>query len=371
MFASRTLLAILLLTGLVVGRAAPLAAQGFAGLGTTAEGFGLPIRGTELRFPEDHGPHPDFRIEWWYLTANLTGADGQDYGVQWTLFRSALLPEHGGQMTTGWQSPQIWMGHAALTGRDWHLYEERFSRGGIGTAGATAAPFSAWIDDWQMTSTAKTGVDALSALTLQARGADFAYDLALAADRPLVLHGDAGFSVKSQDGRASYYYAQPHYQVRGEIETKAGPVAVTGIAWLDREWSSQPLGDTQEGWDWTALTLDSGDKVLVAQLRDGGDGFRFGTWIGVDGQTEPLDDTAIRLTPRRTQRLGATAVPTRWRVEVPAKGVDIEIEALNPAAWMGTSTAYWEGPVFATGSHTGRGYLEMTGYDTGPALAGN
>ncbi len=127
-------------------------AQGFAGMGTSAEGYALPDPDTRFQFPRDHGPHPDFRIEWWYLTANLTGADGTDYGLQWTLFRSALAP---GDQGDGWDSPQFWMGHAAITTPDAHFVTERFARGGIGQAGVTADPFSAWIDDWAM-----TGIDA-------------------------------------------------------------------------------------------------------------------------------------------------------------------------------------------------------------------
>ncbi|MCB1313749.1 MAG: iron ABC transporter permease, partial [Sedimentitalea sp.] len=120
-----SLAALALLVTLAAGAAG---AQGFAGLGTDAEGFAMPSRDRALVFPQDHGPHPDFRIEWWYLTATLTGADGQDYGIQWTLFRSALAPETG----AGWASPQLWMGHAAVTGEDLHLVEERLARGGIG-----------------------------------------------------------------------------------------------------------------------------------------------------------------------------------------------------------------------------------------------
>ena len=109
-------------------------AQGFAGLGTDAEGFALPAPDPEFQFPADHGPHPDFRIEWWYVTANLEAADGTAYGLQWTLFRTALSPGEG----DGWTSPQVWFGHAALTTPEAHFATERYARGGIGQAGVTA-----------------------------------------------------------------------------------------------------------------------------------------------------------------------------------------------------------------------------------------
>ena len=52
----------------------------------------------------------------------------------------------------------------------------------------------------------------------------------------------------------------------------------------------------------------------------------------------------------------------QWRVEIPSLNVTIDTMPLNPKAWMGTSFAYWEGPIRFTGSHSGIGYLELTGY---------
>jgi len=238
-------------------------AQGFAGLGTEAEGFAVPQRPAQFDFPADHGPHPEYRIEWWYLTATLEGSDGTRYGAQWTLFRSALAPED----STGWQATQLWMGHAGLTTPTAHFAAERLARGGIGQAGATAQPFEAWIDDWTMRSTAAPGTDAYSALALTARGPDFAYDLSLEATGPLIFHGDQGYSVKSSEGQASYYYSQPFYQVTGTITLPDGPVTVTGTAWLDREWSSQPLSETQDGWDWFSLQFEDGARMMGFGLR--------------------------------------------------------------------------------------------------------
>lgn len=334
-----------------------LQAQGFAGLGGTAQGFALPQRGPGFAFPADHGPHPGFRIEWWYLTGNLIDEQNRPYGFQWTLFRSALRPTD----TQGWHSPQIWMGHSALTTPTEHFFAERLSRGGIGTAGVVADPFQAWIDDWHMTSLG--GPDALDQMRVTARGIDFTYDLTLEASGPLVLHGENGFSVKSADGRASHYYSQPFYKISGQIQTNSGPQQVSGTAWLDREWSSQPLQESQTGWDWVALTFSDGTRLMAAQLRDDGPGYRIGTWIDAKGQPTALSDTDLTLTPVSLAQAGPATVPVRWRITVPSKAIDVTIDALNPQAWMATSTAYWEGPVRVSGSHDGVGYLEMTGYD--------
>ena len=326
-------------------------AQGFAGLGTEAGDFATPTPGHAFDFPADHGAHPDYRIEWWYLTANMTGPDGTPYGLQWTLFRSALQPRDG----TGWDTPQLWMGHAAVTTRDRHHVAERLARGGIGQAGVIADPFSAWIDDWSM-----AGPD-MDNLRLTATGPDFAYDVQLRAQGPLVRHGQDGYSVKSAAGQASYYYSQPFFALQGTLTLPEGDIPVTGSAWLDREWSSQPLAEDQEGWDWFSLSFDTGEKMMGFVLRGQSD-YTSATWIAADGTATPFPDGAFAATPQDWHRVAGRDVPTTWSVRLPEKGVDVTVTALNPDAWMATSVPYWEGPVTLTGSHGGVGYLEMTGY---------
>ncbi|MFC3616422.1 lipocalin-like domain-containing protein [Lutimaribacter marinistellae] len=328
-------------------------AQGFAGLGTTAEGFAVPDPAYRLSFPTDHGAHPAYRIEWWYVTATLKGDDGRDYGVQWTLFRSALAPEE----RADWQSPQLWMGHAGLTTPEQHYSAERLARGGIGQAGVTTEPFSAWIDEWHL-----EGPN-FDQLTMAAAGEEFAYALEMEAQGPLVLHGVEGYSVKSADGQASHYYSQPFYAVEGVLTLPGGDVAVTGNAWLDREWSSQPLSEDQSGWDWFSLSFDTGEKMMAFRLRGGRGDFTSGTWIAPDGTAEPIPDGRIEVEPLREARVAGREVPVEWRLRLPARGVDVEVVAMNDQSWMDTSFAYWEGPVTITGSHAGRGYLEMTGYE--------
>ncbi|MDJ0820397.1 MAG: lipocalin-like domain-containing protein [Paracoccaceae bacterium] len=328
-------------------------AQGFAGMGTDVEGFAIPRPDPVFDFPADHSAHPDYRIEWWYLTANLQDDAGTDYGLQWTLFRSALAPGEA----DGWNSPQIWFAHAAVTTADAHFSAERFARGGIGQAGVTAAPFDAWIDDWRLAG------DSFDDMDLTATGPDFSYEMSLTAEGPLVFQGDKGYSVKSAEGQASYYYSQPFFAISGQLTLPEGTVPVTGTAWLDREWSSQPLAENQTGWDWFSLNFETGEKLMAFQLRQtDGTLFNAGTWIAPDGTTTPLANDALSASPLEQTQVAGRDVPTQWRLELPSRGVDVTVKALNPRAWMNTSVAYWEGPVFVSGSHTGRGYLEMTGY---------
>jgi len=328
-----------------------VSAQGFAGLGTVADqSFAEPQRDKVFSFPQDHGPHPDFRIEWWYLTANMTDADGTPYGLQWTLFRTAFAP----QSTDDWSSPQLWMGHAAVTTQERHFVTERLSRGGIGQAGVTADPFEAWIDDWVLEGDWQT-------MRMTASGPDFAYDMNLTAQGPLVFHGDDGYSVKSQNGQASHYYSQPFFAITGTLDLSDGPVEVSGNAWLDREWSSQLLSEDQTGWDWFSLSFESGDKLMGFRLQHTEDeDFTAATWITADGETTAFPDGAFVATPLATNAAG---VPVDWRVVLAERNLDVTVAAINENAWMATSVPYWEGPVTVSGSHSGIGYLEMTGYE--------
>ncbi len=358
----------MLLSALLVGcEQGPAAPQGFAGLGGAAQGFAAVTPGHALRFPRDHGPHPDHRIEWWYVTANLEDEQGRSWGLQWTLFRSALAPDSD---AAGWDNATVWMGHAGLTGPDGHRHGETLARGGIGQAGVSAAPFKAWIDDWQLAGTLanRSAGDAIAApettdLQLRARGADFAYRLQLSSDKPLVLQGDRGFSQKSGQGQASYYYSHPFLQAQGSVELDGKTYRVKGQAWLDREWSSQPLAADQQGWDWFSLHLAGGAKLMLFQLRHAdGRHYRAGTWVDAAGVGQPLGSEDFQLEPLAYSRVAGRRLPIRWALSVPGKGLALTSEPLREDAWMATRFPYWEGPIRLSGSHPGMGYLEMTGY---------
>ncbi len=338
---------------------------GFAGLGASADEFAAVDPGDRVQFPEDHGAHPGFRIEWWYVTANLVDASGLQYGVQWTLFRQALKPSDDVQADDDWHNGQVWMAHAALTTPDNHWHSERFARSGGGQAGVSLdTGFEAWLDNQSLTSTDNdTGINRLR---LVGGGDEFGYELNLNADRPPVLHGRNGYSQKSEQGQASWYISQPFYGVTGHLRVpdREDPVDVTGQAWLDHEWSSQPLSPGQAGWDWFSLHLDSGHKAMLFRLRDttGSGDFLSGTWIAPDGQTTPLSPEQIELTPTDRSAVAGRDIPTEWRIRVPLVDVDVTAQALNPQSWNEGTVSYWEGPIEVHGSHSGVGYLEMTGY---------
>ena len=168
---------------------------------------------TNITFPKDHGAHPKFRTEWWYITANLKDSNGKQFGIQWTLFRTALSPKASND---SWENNQIWMGHSALTTSRFHFFSEKFARGGVGQAGVKISPFKAWIDDWSFTGNWENGM-------LKASGDRFSYDLALNSTKPIVFHGKNGVSQKSFEGAKSHYYSQPFFKMEKHMKYQAKP----------------------------------------------------------------------------------------------------------------------------------------------------
>ncbi|SFB82525.1 Predicted secreted hydrolase [Marinospirillum celere] len=354
---ARLLYLLIFLLGLSACSEAPEPPSGFAGLGTEVEGYPQVSRNDRIRFPEALGAHPEYRIEWWYVTANLTDENGQDWGIQWTLFRQALQPNQG--KAKGWQTPQVWMGHAAITSATHHWQAERLSRGGTGEADAQAQPFKAWIHSWRLSSQQEAS---FSPLEVYASDQDFAYRLQLSTDQPFVLQGDQGYSQKSEQGQASWYYSQPFFKVEGQIEVDDQQLQVRGQGWMDREWSSQPLAPGQEGWDWFSLHLETGEKVMLFQLREDGKDYYSGTWISAAGEPTPLEPEQIQMQPLELTRVAGRQLPTHWRLQIADYDLDITTRPLNAKSFMDTLVPYWEGPIFFEGSHQGRGFLEMTGY---------
>ena len=306
-----------------------------------------------LQFPTDHGAHNKFKVEWWYLTAIVRDKHENPLGLQWTLFRVALEPPNEKR---NWESSEIWMGHAAVTSKELHLFHEKIARGGVSQAGVKISPFEAWIDDWSLKGKNWNN------LTVTASGDNFKYALDLEAKGPLIKHGENGRSVKSASGQASAYYSQPFFQARGWIEQNGKRAKVTGTAWADHEWSSQFMSTTQKGWDWFSLNFKSGEKLMLFRVREKDTNhFYSGTWINTDGTHQPIKASEIILKPLG-QKSNTLDYTHKWLVKIDSLDINITTKALNPLSEMKTIYPYWEGPILFSGSHNGSGFLEMTGY---------
>jgi len=323
-----------------------------------------------FRFPDDHGPHPAFRHEWWYFTGNLRTPGGRRFGYQLTFFRFALSPDPPARASR-WATNQAYMAHFALTdveGRRFRPFE-RTGRGALGLAGATARPLRVWLDDWSA-----EGAEA-STLPIRLRAVEdgASIDLVLDTARPIVPQGDRGLSRKSAaPGNASYYYSMTRLATRGSVRLGGVSFPVEGNSWLDREWGTGSLEKGQTGWDWFALQLADGRDLMFYRLR-GGDGvtdpFSAGTLVHPDGSVRRLSPDEVRIETLGYWKSPETGAryPSRWRMLLPSEGLTLEVVPRIANQELRTSILYWEGAVGVRGTSRGEtvegdGYVELTGY---------
>jgi predicted secreted hydrolase len=352
--------------------------------------------GYEWSFPEDHWAHPDYKTEWWYFTGHLAeaGAAEPRYGFQFTFFRIGLTPEVPPH-ASAWTASDLIMGHASVTDVETgaHLFSEVLYRassllGGFGVypdsvlawSRAPAGTEGRWSVVW-------TG-DGFRIVAEDARRG-LGFDLEATPTKALIFQGPGGYSRKSDDesGAASLYYSHTRMSVTGSVDGGAGLRSVTGQCWMDREIFTNTLAPGQVGWDWLSLQLDDGRELMLYRLRkaDGGIDYGLGTLVTAEGDVLRLGLDDWTWTPGqiwRSPRTGAE-YPVRWRLTVPAAGIDVTLKARVDAQENISSHSgvrYWEGAVialpFAEEAGDGRaapverrprgyGYVELTGYGKG------
>ena len=371
-------------------------------------GFELAMQPRPFEFPRDHGPHPAFRHEWWYVTGHLDAASGEQFGFELTFFRFALAPptseealnrraakraertsrdapaevamesDSAAPEKSAWRSRQIYMAHFAVTdiNRGRFHVSQKYARDALGLAGAQAEPFRVWLEDWSLgTPASDSGPAGSSEWQLIAADKGYALDLQLRSVTPPVLNGEAGLSRKSGvPGAASYYYSMPRLAATGHLTRDGKPLDVEGLAWLDREWGSGSLGSDQKGWDWFALQLDDGSTLMFYALRTlngARDPHSAGTWFAPDGTTHPLanEDVQIDVKDFWTSPRGAR-YPARWQLRVPSLKLDVDIRPRLADQELDTRPRYWEGAATIEGRRAsskvgGRAYVELVGYPSG------
>jgi predicted secreted hydrolase len=338
--------------------------------GGSSEGFARALAPRPFVFPEDHGPHPEFRTEWWYYTGNLLTAEGRHFGFQLTFFRIGLAPTMAPR-ASAWASREVYMAHFALTDTAGRRFRaaSRLSRAALELAGARARPFRVSVEDWSA-----EGVNGdATRVRLRAAEGDAAIELTLESAKPVVLQGERGLDRKGPEpGNASYYYSLTRMPARGRVEVGGVPFEVSGLAWMDREWSTSPLGADLVGWDWFALQLDDGRELMLYRLRraDGrADRFSGGSLVAADGSSRPLglDDAVIEALGSWTSPRDGTRYPARWRVSVPRERLTLEVTPRLAEQELALAVRYWEGAVRVEGRDGGRplggvGYVELVGY---------
>ncbi|HEX6095286.1 MAG TPA: lipocalin-like domain-containing protein [Thermoanaerobaculia bacterium] len=332
-----------------------------------APAFKPALPGYEFVFPRDHGSHPEYRTEWWYYTGHLRTAAGRRYGFEVTFFRAGVSRE---ARASAWDLRDLMPAHFAITDverQDFRFYE-KLNRASAFTAEAAEGKLDVFNEAWRAT----TNPDGSWRLVAK-QGSD-SLDLVLRTRKPPAVHGENGISVKAQGvGYASHYYSMTRLEAAGTINGQRA----TGQAWMDHEFGSSVLRENQQGWDWFSIQLDNDAELMLYVIRrtDGTpDVTSSGSLVTSDGRVIHVRHDQMRITPLarwKSPKSGAT-YPVRWRVEVPAFGVAVEVRPLMNAQELltkgSTRVTYWEGACDVTGTFGGvavRGaaYVEMTGYD--------
>jgi len=323
------------------------------------------LPGTKYQFPRDHFEHPDYRTEWWYYTGNLQDAGGKRYGFELVFFRQGARETVASEAKneSAWRIDDLYLAHAAVTRIDANefRYAERLNRAGPGIAGASFAAQRIWNGNWQ------TRWDG-ERQKLSVVSEEFRFELELNPAKPFVINGVNGVSQKAEGaGRASHYVSFPRLRVTGTLDGQA----MHGDAWMDHEWFSEQLDQSQRGWDWFSAQFDDGTELMLFDLRrkDGGvDPYSAGTFIDRAGKPHHLTVRDFELKPEEywTSPKNGARYPVGWRVRVPGLHIDVTCRAAVKQQELianAGGNSYWEGAVVYSGTQNGRGYLEMTGYD--------
>ena len=405
--------------------------NGFFGNMQSSDAFTPVKRGYTVELPRDHMSHPDFQLEWWYLTFVLSAEDGQEFGLQYTLFRfntelnappsvkvnaeNSAEVNANNHIAKNWTNGQQWMGHASLHTAEQHYFEERFASGGVGNAYVNQQPFTTVIDDWawkaaqaevQTGAESKamfpsvlkvafgqssthhpvringkiptTAADSLSELNDAPSVSAVKVSLNLDTYGPFIKQGDNGYSKKTQDERLrSYYYSQPFINAKGTLNIEGNSVRVTGKGWFDHEWTSHLANSEAMGWDWFSLHLDDGSKLMAFRMHAMNENmknskskhseiFTTASYIAENGTKETIDQAKVSIMPTAYETINEgespRSVPTAWRIQIPEKDIDLSIRPFKESQWNNSLFPYYEGRVEIKGSHSGSGFMELTGY---------
>lgn len=378
-----------------LGRGSPRRRRGLAGIATVtgvvlsgfllaaapslaaalaSESFAHARQPRTWSFPRDHGAHPAYATEWWYFTGIVGDGQARVFGYELTFFRTALRPDAPAS-ASAWRARDLILAHLALTDvqGDRFAMAEQVQRAAAGLAGADSTALQVWTGGWSARAT-------LEGFQLQASSGGLAVDLQLTRDKGVVLHGQAGLSRKTADGRqASHYYSMPRLHSVGTVAIDGVSHTVAGTTWMDHEFFT---GDTPReglGWDWFSVRLQDGRDLMLYVVRSGSAGpgeaaaHAAGTMVLADGTARSLDTAELSAVPTRWWTSPQTAIryPVGWRLNLPRESVSLEVTALLPQqeihATQTVGFSYWEGACRYDGSVagapvSGEGYVELTGY---------
>jgi len=337
-------------------------------------GFQKAVPGYTLKFPADHAAHPDYRTEWWYYTGHLQTTTGKRYGYQLTFFRHRVDSSGLTINPSKWFADNVYMAHMAISDATAKrfVYGEKLNRAALGLAGASEQRYHVWNEDWLA-----ERLGAVQHLAGEIPG--YKLNLIVTPLKPPVLHGAAqdGWSQKGEGkGHASYYYSFTRLKTEGVLHTSAGVFEVEGVSWMDHEFGSAQLTESQVGWDWFSVQLASNHELMLYRMRhrDGSiDPYSSGTLVRPDGTSLHLrrDDVQVQAHGQWKSPKSGALYPQRWTIRIPAVDLTLSLEPVLAEQELitdnSTRVTYWEGSVTVRGSIQGQttegvGYVELTGY---------
>lgn len=327
--------------------------------------------GWRYEYPRDHGPHREFKTEWWYATGNLSDSKGREYGIQLTFFREGLSPGEKKPNASRFRVSELPFAHFALGDMDGKTFRffQKASRGAFGEAGfAAPGPDGgriAWIEDWIL--------EMLPGNRFHLKAAEDgrAIDLILTGERPPLEHGRDGISSKSsKPGHASHYYSLTRLKASGCVTVGGKKHPVEGLVWFDHEWATNSLDPDETGWDWSGLHLSDGSDLMIFRIRDtrGNQLYSSATLRGADGGIVAVP--VFEMVPGKTWKSSRTGglYPCTWEITLPSREIHLTlVPKLLDQELLLPPFAYWEGAVKGNGMEganpiSAEGYLEMTGY---------
>ena len=334
--------------------------------------------GWTYEFPRDHGPHREFKTEWWYATGNLSDEQGGEYGFQLTFFRQGIHPGKKPAGSSRFRVMDLPFAHFAFTdvsGKTFRYYQ-RSTRGAFGEAGFGTPDKSggrmAWMENWLLEQLPDRLLHLKSEGITEA-GVERSVDLILTQDRPPLIHGKNGISPKSSTpGHASHYYSLARLQASGSVTMDGKQHRVKGLVWFDHEWATNSLESGESGWDWSGLHLSNGDDLMLFRIRDntGKTVFLSGTLRDAQGMVVDLQDLSMTPHPQGAWKSPHTGglYPLMMEVSIPSRSLTLSLTPkLRDQELVLSPFAYWEGAVRGEGKYgtdpvTAEGYLELTGY---------
>lgn len=324
------------------------------------QAFAFPSADNPVRLPQDFALHPQYQHEWWHVFANVQDEQGQEYGIVWNFFKLANDSEQG----VGWQNSQLFLSHVAVANAYQVWKEQRIARGGIGQADVTTPPFRMWIDNWHWRSLSAGPLPS----QLDIATDTFELSMHMAPKGPYILPGQQGYQRRQNhdSALASYSVYAPFVSIQGTLRLTPNTqsIAVRGQAWISKEWGSRLIDQEQQGLDWFVLYLDPQRTLSITRHRYPNQRPHiYGTLATKEGKVTHLTEQEIKMISLPSRKLAnGKTLPLQWQVVIDQENIDITVSPLNANLWLDFTQPYWQGAIHSQGSHSARGFMQLTGY---------